>query len=68
MKNAELVYQHLLHLPESISAEVLDFVEFLERRQNRNVASNPRMPGTAKGQIWMATDFDAPLTEFAEYQ
>ena len=68
MKIAELVYQHLLHLPESISAEVLDFVEFLERRQNRNAASNPRVPGTVKGQIWMATDFDAPLTEFAEYQ
>ena len=34
----------------------------------RIVAIKPakRMPGTGKG-IWMASDFDAPLDDFAEY-
>jgi antitoxin (DNA-binding transcriptional repressor) of toxin-antitoxin stability system len=27
----------------------------------------PREPGSARGQIWMAEDFDAPLEEFKEY-
>ena len=26
-----------------------------------------RAPGSAKGLIWMADDFDAPLDDFAEY-
>jgi prevent-host-death family protein len=26
-----------------------------------------RHPGTAKGMIWMADDFDAPLEDFNEY-
>jgi prevent-host-death family protein len=25
-------------------------------------------PGSAKGQIWMADDFDAPLEDFKEYR
>jgi antitoxin (DNA-binding transcriptional repressor) of toxin-antitoxin stability system len=27
----------------------------------------PRTAGSAKGKIWMAPDFDAPLEEFKEY-
>jgi antitoxin (DNA-binding transcriptional repressor) of toxin-antitoxin stability system len=26
-----------------------------------------RTPGTAKGQIWMSDDFDAPLEDFKDY-
>jgi prevent-host-death family protein len=26
-----------------------------------------RVPGSAKGQIWMSPDFDEPLDEFREY-
>ena len=28
--------------------------------------SKPRTPGTARGQVWMAPDFDAPLTDFED--
>lgn len=28
----------------------------------------PRTPGSAKGQITMAPDFDAPLDDFADYR
>ena len=27
----------------------------------------PRKPGSARGQIWMADDFDEPLDDFAPY-
>jgi antitoxin (DNA-binding transcriptional repressor) of toxin-antitoxin stability system len=30
-------------------------------------ASHPRRAGTARGMIVMSDDFDAPLTDFAEY-
>lgn len=30
-------------------------------------AKGRRQPGSAKGVIWMADDFDAPLEDFKEY-
>ncbi len=27
----------------------------------------PRKAGSARGQVWMAADFDAPLDDFADY-
>ena len=30
-------------------------------------ATAPRRPGSARGQIWMSEDFDAPLPEFERY-
>ena len=29
--------------------------------------TKPREPGSAKGQLWIAPDFDAPLEEFKDY-
>ena len=77
MANAELVYEHLKKLPESTVAEVLDFVEFLEQKQRLSshadhpggeMAKGPRQPGSARGQVWMASFFDAPLEDFKDYQ
>ncbi|MBK1718173.1 DUF2281 domain-containing protein [Thiocystis violacea] len=66
MTHAEMVYQHLKALPESVAAEVLDFVQFLERKHLG--VGQPRQPGSAQGKIWMAEDFDAPLDDFKDYQ
>ena len=30
-------------------------------------AKQPRQAGSARGQVWMADDFDEPLDDFAEY-
>jgi hypothetical protein len=49
-------------------AEVLDFVEFLERKQAGTANKQSREPGSARGQVWMAEDFDAPLDDFKDYQ
>jgi prevent-host-death family protein len=31
-------------------------------------AGKSRRPGSAKGQVWMAADFSAPLDEFADFR
>jgi prevent-host-death family protein len=28
----------------------------------------PRRPGSARGQVWMSEDFDAPLPDFDDYR
>lgn len=38
-----------------------------ESRRPQFGSANIRQPGSAKGQIWIADDFDAPLEEFKEY-
>lgn len=68
MTHAELVYQHLKQLPESVAAEVFDFVQFLEHKQATVSIQEPRKPGSAKGLIWVADDFDAPLDDFKDHQ
>ena len=30
-------------------------------------SKKPRKAGSARGQVWMADDFDDPLDDFAEY-
>jgi hypothetical protein len=36
--------------------------------QREAIAAGSRQPGSARGLIVMADDFDAPLADFAEYQ
>jgi prevent-host-death family protein len=31
-------------------------------------AGRPRTPGSARGSVWMAEDYDAPLEDFARYR
>ena len=61
MTNAELVFAHLQKLPESVGAEVFDFLQFLEQKRAAEETRQPRQPGSARGQIWIADDFDAPI-------
>ena len=71
MTNAELVYQHLKRLPDSIAAQVFDFVQFLEQKNAPSTSTGTigtRSPSSASGQVWMAADFDAPLEDFKDYQ
>ncbi len=68
MTHAELVYEHLRQLPDSVVVEVFDFVQFLEHKMEKQQSIPPRQPGSARGQIWMADDFDAPLDDFKDYQ
>ena len=68
MNQADLVYQQLQQLPECVISEVFDFVNFLAQKNLNLKNQKPRQPGSAKGLIWMADDFDAPLDDFKDYQ
>ena len=54
--------------------EALRGQEVVIARDNRPLVKlvpvdpGPRVPGSAKGQVRMAPDFDAPLDDFADYE
>ena len=64
-------------LPPQYFREVIDFVGYLQHKtQNSDkplefkaeeTPKGRRGFGCAKGQIWMADDFDAPLEDFKDY-
>ena len=68
MTQAELVFSRLQKLPDSVCAEVFDFLQFLEQKATLQFTQPPRVPGSAQGQIWIADDFDAPLSDFGDFQ
>ncbi len=43
MAVAEKIYEHLQKLPESLQAEVLDFVAYLEAKSARESAADERL-------------------------
>ncbi len=51
-------------LPQNLKQEALDFIDFLIEKTNKNKSAITPKPGSAKGKIWMAEDFDEPLDEF----
>jgi hypothetical protein len=67
----QALIQEIHTLPESLKLEVLHFVQFLKQKQTEKSATETprkkRKAGSAKGEIIMADDFDAPLEDFAEY-
>ncbi len=67
----QTIIQEIQTLPESLKQEVLHFVQFLKQKQAVKIEPakprKKRQAGSAKGEIIMADDFDAPLEDFAEY-
>jgi translation initiation factor 2 beta subunit (eIF-2beta)/eIF-5 len=67
----QTLIQEIHTLPESLKHEVLHYVQFLKQKQNGNIKvekpRKKRKAGSAKGEIFMAEDFDEPLEDFAEY-
>jgi hypothetical protein len=70
---ANIIFQEIQNLPESLQQRVLDFVQFLKSRQvgkqadKADEAPKKRIFGLAKGKIHLAPDFDEPLEDFREY-
>ena len=70
-----VIFSKLDLLPENMKAEVLDFIDFLLSKSNRNNLAvkndhpqkSDREPGSAKGMFTMMPDFDEPLEDFKEY-
>ncbi|WP_341224688.1 DUF2281 domain-containing protein [uncultured Arcticibacterium sp.] len=67
MENLSL-YTQLESLPSDLKKEVLDFIEFLKFKMDREPKSSKnRQFGVLKGKISMTNDFDEPLEDFKEY-
>ena len=61
------LYKKISYLPDSVKAEVNDFIDFLdEQAEKGNKKKQPKF-GSAKGQIYITPDFDEPLEDFKEY-
>ncbi len=61
------LYTKIISLPDSMRAEVNDFVEFLVSKRGIIKKSTKREAGFLKGKIEMSADFDEPINDFKEY-
>ncbi len=52
----------ILHEPAAVPEHIRVIVTFLSRDE-AVVVGKERIPGSVKGRIWMADDFDAPLDD-----
>ncbi len=61
------LYRKINSLPSDIKNQVNDFIDFLLiKRKKQDKKKSPKF-GCAKGDIFMAPDFDEPLADFADY-
>jgi len=64
------LYSKLSTLPESMKAEVADFIDSLisKARKEKAIKQIPKPKfGSGKGLFTMSNDFDEPLEDFNEY-
>jgi hypothetical protein len=66
MSTAELIYSKAKTLPDSAQAAVLQLVERLAKEPSIEPPARIE-PGSARGLVSMAEDFDAPLADFEPY-
>jgi len=66
MSTAELIYSKAKTLPDSAQAAVLQLVERLAQEPSTKPPARIE-PGSARGLVSMAQDFDAPLADFEPY-
>lgn len=66
MSTAELIYSKVKTLPDSAQAALWQLVELLAKEQPTEPPARIE-PGSARGLVSMAEDFDAPLTDFEPY-
>jgi hypothetical protein len=61
------LYTKISVLPTELRSEVNDFVDFLLAKRRKVIKKKKPEFGCAKGQIFMAQDFDEPLDDFKDY-
>jgi len=64
--NSSLLYNKLASLPESLKAQVLDFIDSLLKHNKKEKPNKPKF-GSGKGMFKMSADFDEPLDDFKDY-
>ena len=66
MSTAELIYSKAKTLPDSAQTALLRLVELLAKEPSIKTLARIE-PGSARGLVSMAEDFDAPLADFEAY-
>ena len=66
MSKAELIYSKAKTLPDSAQTALLQLVELLAKEPSTEPLAHIE-PGSARGLVSMAEDFDAPLADFEPY-
>ena len=66
MEHVQL-YAKISSLPNDIRSEVNDFIDFLIKKNKKEIKKKKPKFGCAKGQIYISPDFDEPLDDFKEY-
>jgi hypothetical protein len=66
MSTAELIYEKAKTLPNSAQTALLQLVELLAKEPSVKTLARIE-PGSARGLVSMAEDFDAPLPDFESY-
>jgi hypothetical protein len=66
MSTAELIYSKAKTLPDSAQTALLQLVELLAKEPSIKTLARIE-PGSARGLVSMAEDFDAPLADFEAY-
>jgi hypothetical protein len=66
MSTAELIYSKAKTLPDSAQTALLRLVELLAKEPSTEPPARIE-PGSARGLVSMAEDFDAPLADFEPY-
>jgi hypothetical protein len=65
--NDSIILTKLNELPETLKKEVLDFIDFLIKKQETVSVEKHPTAGCMKGTFIMKDDFDEPLEDFQEY-
>lgn len=61
------LYTKIYQLPDELKNEVMDFIDFLLKKNKKSGNGKPSGFGCLKGKIKMAPDFDALLDNFRPY-
>lgn len=69
------IYKHQQLMAFMVKADLfLEFLDWKQQKQTTTIndystksSANQRQRGSAKGKIWIASDFDEPLEDFREY-
>lgn len=65
--NEQTIKYKIKLLPKDLQKEADLFLDYLLFKAGKNIKSDDRVPGKAKGLIELKEDFDDPLKDFSEY-
>lgn len=62
------LYNRLSSLPAELQEKVIEYIELLKLKSEKEKKNFNRQPGLAKGLISMKDNFDDPIEDFNDYK